>query len=47
MRKSQDELGKILKANGFKVFSAEWNINNGKGIDDLLSHGILPSFKVL
>ena len=47
VRKSQDELGKILKANGFKVFSAEWNINNGKGIDDLLSHGILPSFKVL
>lgn len=40
-----DQLAQILKANGFLVFSAEWDMSIGKGIDDLLAAGQLPKFK--
>lgn len=39
------KLAGMLKMSGFEVFSAEWDMKDGKGIDDLLSSGKLPRFK--
>ena len=33
-----------LKKEGFMVGIAEWNMNLGKGIDDLLASGYRPEF---
>ena len=35
-------LAELLNSNNFDVFIADWNENDGKGLDDLLSAGKLP-----
>ena len=45
--KCHQKLAERLKQNGFTTYSAEWNMTDGKGIDDLLSAGKLPKFKKL
>ena len=40
-----DKLAKLLLKNGFQVFSAEWDMADGKGLDDLLATGKKPRFK--
>lgn len=40
----QDRLCKLLVDRGFKVCIADWNEENGKGLDDLLASGHIPVF---
>lgn len=40
-----DKLADMLLKNGFLVFSAEWDMADGKGLDDLLATGKKPRFK--
>lgn len=42
-----DKLAELLLKEGFTVYSAEWDMALGKGIDDLLSSGNLPAFKLI
>lgn len=44
--KAQNRAVELLKKEGLYVGTAEWDINLGKGIDDLLSAGYRPSFSV-
>ena len=37
-----NNLAELLNSNNFDVFIADWNENDGKGLDDLLSAGKLP-----
>lgn len=39
---AQDGFVELLKQRGFRVLIADWDINIGKGIDDLLRNGGLP-----
>lgn len=39
----QNGLADLLKKEGFKVMIADWNIEDGKGLDDLLASGHLPA----
>lgn len=43
----QEKVVEIVKAEGFMVATAEWNINVGKGIDDILKAGVKPGFKLV
>lgn len=45
--KCQDRVIQIVKNEGFMVATAEWDINNGKGIDDILAAGIKPGFQLV
>lgn len=36
-------LADLLKNSGFNVFIADWNVDDGKGLDDLLASGRLPA----
>ena len=40
-----EKLAELLKEQGFKTYSAEWDMSYGKGVDDLLAAGKLPRFK--
>ena len=42
VRLQRNKLGRVLLNAGFKVKIAEWNIDNGKGLDDLLVNGHTP-----
>ncbi|MBM7617866.1 hypothetical protein JOC36_001459 [Weissella uvarum] len=42
VRNSLNALVKLLKEEGYTVKKATWNIENGKGLDDLLNNGYLP-----
>lgn len=44
---SQEKIVAALKEEGFMVATAEWDINVGKGIDDLLAAGKKPGFQVV
>lgn len=44
---SMNGLAKILKEQGFIVYAADWDIKNGKGLDDLLAAGYLPSLTLI
>ena len=39
----QNGLADLLKSEGFKVMIADWNMKDGKGLDDLLASGHLPA----
>lgn len=40
--RAQNGLVELLREKGFRVLIADWDINKGKGIDDLLVHGGVP-----
>lgn len=42
VRRYEQKLVSLLRNEGFSVFTAEWNIGFGKGLDDVLSQGVLP-----
>lgn len=37
---------KLLRENGFAIATAEWNMENGKGLDDLLKNGYTPRYRL-
>lgn len=45
VKTAEEELIKLLLNNEFNVYVAEWNIEDGKGIDDLLLAGKKPILK--
>ena len=40
-------LANLLQNEGFNVYIADWEIKDGKGLDDLLSEGYLPSLMLV
>lgn len=45
VKRYEKKLTDILLAESFTVFTADWNIGFGKGIDDILPLGIFPTLK--
>lgn len=44
--KNEQQTIDILRKEGFLIASAEWDIRNGKGLDDLLRNGFTPRYKL-
>lgn len=42
----QQKVINLVKEEGFMVATAEWDINIGKGIDDILAAGVKPEFQL-
>ena len=45
--RQQDAIAQALMADGFSVELAHWSTKYGKGFDDLLAGGNVPSFELL
>lgn len=45
--RAQQKVMDALSNEGFSVGVCNWDMNLGKGLDDLLSHGYLPSYDIL